>query len=671
MNIEEKIRSLLEEVDQKTPAQLSYPGATNPQDPAPYMGVPYEVVEYDRPGVTGAEQIQQVQYPGQPQQDPEPLPAEYMEIDPYMPASDIVPNAEKESYPIGTGADDVTAPQDPAATQEEDEYSKDIKPAQHPAPFVAESTINEAYSVHRPRKGISARHEGPVVVLDKTTITAVEKKLGLEKGALATKDGRYSETMLVKGKDGKLHTVYANGDQARIRSYGHDDKESTESLKKHLNEAAEAEPTPQEDPLEQAVEAVQAGNDINQVSKATGIPVEQIQAALDAATPANSPKATVSTAPVSEAYGINEDPAQYAKSPKHFAQLTKQSGFLDDNNPPVAVRYLGKNTGGDHTYGLVYHDSDNPDKYLHTSFYAKHDKQGKLVGDWGGSPHDEGDEDDMLDILHSRKAYGINEATLRQDVANIISEEDANLSEAFKEKAEALFEAAVVSRVNAEVMRLEEAYTQKLDEQRKHLEEQFATAANQFAEQQSTRLTQYINYLGEQWIKQNKVAVENGIRAELTESFMKGLSTLFEQHYINKPESDYDLVAEQRDQIESLKSALNEATQKVESLDEETTSLKRKLIIDRIAESLADTEAARLHALCEGIEYDSDELFESKVQLVKTNFFKKVPKHTPQELLEETVHATQPQVEPEQKPAQITDPSITAAIQALNSFKRF
>lgn len=569
MNIENKIRDLLESVDEKTPAQMSYPGATGPQDPAPYMGVNFEELELDRPGVV-TDEIQQVQYPGQTMPDPMNLGPEYQELDPYNMAPTIQ-EVPKENYPIGSGADDVQSPQDPAASMQPDEYSAGITPAQHPAPFVAEETEGEDQSViptsvyqsYKPAK-VSAKAQGQhIVVLDKNTASAIEKKLGLPKGALSpVQGGRYSETVVVKGKDNKLHTVYAKDDTVRTRSYGHDDQASTQALADHLNEALDVgqqqvDPVDQQNEiLQQAVQAVQAGNKIEDVAKATGLDAQAIQAAIEAAQPTASPAAPQSVAPVSE-------------------------------------------------------------------------------------------------------------SSLKQDVESILGEE--TLSEEFKSKAAALFESTVVSRVNEEVKRLEEAYDSKLSTEIQSLQEQYVQAVETFAEKQSTRLNSYINYLGEQWIKQNRVALHQGIRTDLTEGFMKGLQKLFTEHYINVPTEKVDLVAEQKAEIQKLQESIAEMESKVETLEESNHILKREAVIMKVSEGLTDTEAAKLNSLCEGVSFESEDLFESKINMIKNNFFKRKAAPSPEQLLESTIQNTQ---QDEDKKVAIASPNMERYIAALNKFKQ-
>lgn len=644
MNIENKIRELLESVDEKTPAQMSYPGATGPQDPAPYMGVNFEELELDRPGVV-SDEIQQVQYPGQTMPDPEPIGPEFQELDPYNMAPTIQ-EVPKENYPIGSGADDVQSPQDPAASMQPDEYSAGITPAQHPAPFVAEETEldgqdvvpPQAYQAYKPAK-VSAKAQGQhIVVLDKNTAATIEKKLGLPKGALApVKGGRYSETVVVKGKDNKLHTVYAKDDVVRARSYGHTDQDSTKALADHLNEALDAgqqvDPVDQQnDVIQQAVQAVEAGNKIEDVAKATGLDVQAIQAAIEAAQPTASPAAPQTTAPVSES--VN-DLLQHADKISK-AVSSKSTDYVDVQTAAQLARE-GNIEG-----------------------FKKH------LNSLDSAPHDAIVRSLPSKVLKNIGYYNsIDESELKKDVESILGEE--TLSEEFKSKAAALFESTVVSRVNEEVKRIEEVYDSKLSTEIQSLQEQYVQAVETFAEKQSTRLNSYINYLGEQWIKQNRVALHQGIRTDLTEGFMKGLQKLFTEHYINVPTEKVDLVAEQKAEIEKLQESINEMSAKVETLEESNHNLKRDAVIMKVSEGLTDTEAAKLNSLCEGVSFESEDLFESKINMIKNNFFKRKAAPSPEQLLESTIQNTQ---QDEDKKVAIASPNMERYIAALNKFKQ-
>lgn len=702
MNIENKIRDLLESVDEKTPAQMSYPGATGPQDPAPYMGVNFEELELDRPGVV-TDEIQQVQYPGQTMPDPMNLGPEYQELDPYNMAPTIQ-EVPKENYPIGSGADDVQSPQDPAASMQPDEYSAGITPAQHPAPFVAEETEGEDQSVipasvyqsYKPAK-VSAKAQGQhIVVLDKNTASAIEKKLGLPKGALSpVQGGRYSETVVVKGKDNKLHTVYAKDDTVRTRSYGHDDQASTQALADHLNEA-----TNFDDFMKQATKS-DFGNFMQHTLQSGAL--DKQFSDFSKSYLSKTPREVVNSHP-----NLNSHVIHAALEARKFSpdQQQKVKDYLSkviihtaNSRGESTANNIMQNINGV-TDGVIKISHDDLDEFQQGGTRHHELNESLDVGQQQVDPVDQQNEvlqqavqavqagnkiEDVakatgLDVQAIQAAIEaaqptaspsapqsvapVSESSLKQDVQSILGEE--TLSEEFKSKAAALFESTVVSRVNEEVKRLEEAYDSKLSTEIKSLQEQYIHAVETFAEKQSTRLNSYINYLGEQWIKQNRVALHQGIRTDLTEGFMKGLQKLFTEHYINVPTEKVDLVAEQKAEIQKLQESIAEMESKVETLEESNHILQREAVIMKVSEGLTDTEAAKLNSLCEGVSFESEDLFESKINMIKNNFFKRKAAPSPEQLLESTIHTSHE----EDKKVAIQTPNMERYIAALNKFKQ-
>lgn len=194
---------------------------------------------------------------------------------------------------------------------------------------------------------------------------------------------------------------------------------------------------------------------------------------------------------------------------------------------------------------------------------------------------------------------------------NALVSEQADLSEEFKDKAAVIFEAAVKSKLSAEIERLEEAYTVELSEE---------------VEQIKTDLVEkvdgYLSYVVESWMEENKLAVEAGIRAELAESFIQGLKGLFEQHYVEVPETKYDLVDDLATQVSELEEQLNKATEDSIKLSEEVTALRREAIIAEAADGMVEIDAAKLKTLVEDVDFETAETFAKKVTTIKEAYFK-------------------------------------------------
>jgi len=204
-------------------------------------------------------------------------------------------------------------------------------------------------------------------------------------------------------------------------------------------------------------------------------------------------------------------------------------------------------------------------------------------------------------------------------------ESEATLSEEFKQKTAIIFEAALKSKLAEEVERIESSYEEKLAEE---------TAAQK--SELVEKVDSYLNYVVEQWMEDNKVAVQNGLRAEIAENFMEGLKNLFTESYIDVPESKIDLVDDLADQVEELEEALNKTTANAISLSEEVEGLKRAAIVAEAASELADTQKEKFYSLVEGVDFDDAEQFASKVATIKESFFANTTVETEEEITEET-----------------------------------
>ena len=199
-----------------------------------------------------------------------------------------------------------------------------------------------------------------------------------------------------------------------------------------------------------------------------------------------------------------------------------------------------------------------------------------------------------------------------------------DLSEEFRTKASSIFEAAVIARVNNEM----EKVTSKL-------EEQTANQLVEFKEALVEKVDGYLNYVVEQYMEENELAIESGLRTEIAEDFIQGMKTLFKEHFIEVPEEKYDVLDELQAKSESLQSELDESiTQSIE-LARELNSLKASAILDEHTQDLADTEAEKLRKLIEGVDFDSEDLYREKVSVIKENYFPKTHKNSPEKMLVE------------------------------------
>mgnify|MGYP003333176668 FL=1 len=188
--------------------------------------------------------------------------------------------------------------------------------------------------------------------------------------------------------------------------------------------------------------------------------------------------------------------------------------------------------------------------------------------------------------------------------------EGENLSEEFQAKATTIFEAAVKAKLEEEVALLEQAYAETLEERVEEIMEELAS-----------NVDEYLNYVVEQWIAENEVAVESALRSELTEDFIGGLKALFAEHYIDIPEDSVPVVEELSSTVEELEAKLNEEIQRNVELTSMLAESRKGELVAAISEGLTDTQVEKLKALAENVEYTDDDQFIEKVSTLRENYF--------------------------------------------------
>jgi len=201
-----------------------------------------------------------------------------------------------------------------------------------------------------------------------------------------------------------------------------------------------------------------------------------------------------------------------------------------------------------------------------------------------------------------------NISSVKEDVDALLNGEE--LSEEFKQKAETIFEAAVMSRVKNEVARIEEEFEGKLAEQVEQIKEGLVE-----------QVDGYLDYVVEQWIKQNEIALEHGMKSEILEGFVSGLKGLFEEHYIDIPEEKFDVLASMEEQIEQLSAKLDETVATNVEMKQALTEMVRESIVKQKSEGLTDTEVEKFVGLAEELSFEDPESFETKLQTIRENYF--------------------------------------------------
>ena len=189
---------------------------------------------------------------------------------------------------------------------------------------------------------------------------------------------------------------------------------------------------------------------------------------------------------------------------------------------------------------------------------------------------------------------------------------DDSLSEEFKQKAAVVFETAIKSKVKEIAEDIQADYDKKLTEETSKSKDELVE-----------KVDSYLAYVVEEWMKENELALERGIKGEIAEDFIGGLKKLFEDHYIDVPDEKYNVLEDQSSKIEELNKKLNESIEKNVELSKENGKLQRQDIIDEASKELAETQKEKFNKLAEEVEYSNEEDFKSKVATIKESYFGK------------------------------------------------
>lgn len=264
---------------------------------------------------------------------------------------------------------------------------------------------------------------------------------------------------------------------------------------------------------------------------------------------------------------------------------------------------------------------------------------------------DEDDDDDEEEDKKDEKEMKKEEISfdVKEDVAALTEGEE--LSEEFKQKAETIFEAAVVARVKAETARIEEEFETRLNEQ-----------VEKNVEGLVEQVDGYLGYVAEQWIEQNELALERGMKSEILEGFVEGLKGLFEQHYIDVPEERFDVLGDMEQKMEELEDKLNEQVKKNIEAQKVISEHQRKEILDIAKEGLTDTEVEKLVGLSEELAFDDAETFAKKIQTIRESYFTNKAKS---DTIVESVISDEPVEELTEEVKKPVDPQMAAYMSAL------
>jgi hypothetical protein len=248
---------------------------------------------------------------------------------------------------------------------------------------------------------------------------------------------------------------------------------------------------------------------------------------------------------------------------------------------------------------------------------------------------DEVELEDSQEIVAETEAT--TEDTVEEETVEIDIEADVNallggeeLSEEFREKAKTVFEAALQSKVN----QLAEDMQVKFDEK---LAEEVESTKSELAE----RVDAYLEYVSEEWFVENELAIEHGLKTELTESFLGGMKSLFEEHYVQIPDDKYDVLESMVEKLDDMETKLNEQIEKNVSLNGRLGESVASGILDQVSDGLAATQKEKLASLSESVEFESEGQYRGKLETLKESYF---PGNTPKatgETISETVDVSQ------------------------------
>ena len=239
------------------------------------------------------------------------------------------------------------------------------------------------------------------------------------------------------------------------------------------------------------------------------------------------------------------------------------------------------------------------------------DPMKKMAKEEIDSQEDEVLEEDQVseeEIVAEEETVEDNGVDIEEDVNALLGGEE--LSEEFKEKAKVIFEAALNSKVKEIQEALESQYAAKLEEEKEGLKDQL-----------TERVDSYLEYVCQEWMTENELAVEQGLKTEMTESFLAGMKGLFEEHYVTIPEEKYDVLESMVEKLDDMETKLNEQIEKNIALNGRLSESVADGILDEVSEGLASTQKEKLASLAESVEFESEEEYREKLETLKESYF--------------------------------------------------
>jgi hypothetical protein len=260
-------------------------------------------------------------------------------------------------------------------------------------------------------------------------------------------------------------------------------------------------------------------------------------------------------------------------------------------------------------------------------------------------------EETSDEVLDEKAHMDMMKKKMKEDVDALFGD-DTTISEDFKSKAATIFEARVMDRVSQIQEELETQYASMLEE-----------AVEDIKNDLTQKVDDYLSYVVEQWIEQNEIAIESGLRAELTEEFIAGLRNLFAEHYIDVPNEKVDLVDELAGKVEELEGKLNEEIERGVELKKSLVESRKQEVTRAVCEGLTATQVEKIKSLAESVDFSTEEEYKEKLETIRENYFPSGVKKADAAQLHEQVE------DADEKKSVITDPFVAAVSQAISKTK--
>ena len=261
------------------------------------------------------------------------------------------------------------------------------------------------------------------------------------------------------------------------------------------------------------------------------------------------------------------------------------------------------------------------------------------------------DEEIIAEKMHDDEKKEMMKKKMKEDIDALFAD-DSTISEEFKSKVSTIFEARVQDRVTQIEEETEERYAGMLEE-----------AVESIKQDLTEKVDDYLSYIVEQWMEENQIAIESGLRSEMTEDFIAGLRNLFAEHYIDVPAEKVDLVDELAGKVEELETKLNEEIERGVSFAKALVESRKKEIAGEVCEGLIATQVEKIKSLAESVEFSTEDEYKEKLETIRENYFPSgVKKASEAQLQEEVTDGSEKQVVS-------NDPYVSAVAQAISKTK--